>query len=129
MLNRLRNPDLRPILAALYAVAMLWLGFAHHMGQPGSAAAAGLERIVLPDGSVAEFCLPGADHKPGGTTGKSALPCDACLLTAMGGVVGEAPGLPRPAEIGASLTFVLEPAIVAQQRAERARSRGPPSLV
>lgn len=122
----LRSRSLRLTLAALYALAMVVVGFAHR--PVGGFAAAGIPAAqsaayVLPGGIVADLCATDAAapvHDAG--TGV----CDACLLTAAPGlVVAAAPALPGAAGP------VLEPVPAGHLADPAARfapvSRGPPS--
>jgi hypothetical protein len=80
-------------VAALYALSMAMLGFAHAMpARLSSAAGADLAAYVLPDGSVPSLCISG--ENPGKQMAAGQV-CDACLLTASPGLpissVGEPP--------------------------------------
>ncbi|QCI67198.1 hypothetical protein [Phreatobacter stygius] len=131
MLNRLRHPDLRPIVAALYAVAMLWLGLAHRAPAVAAAGHPEILRIALPDGSLTAWCLndlgqePG--QQPGHQPGRGTGPCDACLLIAAIGLPPVPAGLPAPANM--AVTRIAAPSVLAGTigAVDRPRSRGPPS--
>ena len=123
MLAILRISKFKPVVAALYAVAMLMLGFAH---MPVRAPAGGSGQAVaaaLPDGTPIAICGQAPDTSSGKHMAKH---CDACCLTAASGLIPspphflEAPGLstklpPPPALSSAAKTAALEP-----------QSRGPP---
>ncbi|MGL4285968.1 MAG: hypothetical protein ACRCVA_06470 [Phreatobacter sp.] len=128
MLARLRHPDLRPIVAALFAVAMIWLGLGHRPVGPG-AAPFGVSRLALalPDGSPAEFCAPASGEMPAGLPHVGAGPCDACVLAvrpAPLAVVARAapvtPGAPPMVQASAGAT--------PEDRLTRPQSRAPPPV-
>lgn len=55
MLARLRHPDLRPVVAALFAIAMVWLGLGHRPLQigAGNAPAPVVLATILDDAAIA----------------------------------------------------------------------------
>ncbi len=123
MLAILRMSNFKPVVAALYAVAMLMLGFAH-MPVVAPAGASGQVAAALPNGTPITIC----GHAPDAPSGKHlAKHCDACCLMAASGLIPspqllvEAPELsaklpPPPALSSPAKTAALEP-----------QSRGPPS--
>ena len=74
-------------VAALYALAMLLVGFAHVPLATGAERGPDLSAYALPDGTLPVFCAtegtgpdqPAARHGP--------QMCDACLVTAAPGLV------------------------------------------
>lgn len=127
MLARLRHPDLRPIVAALFAVAVIWLGLGHRPVVPGAAQPFGVSRLalVLPDGSPAEFCAPASGEMPAGLP--HAGPCDACVLAVRPVLLAVAvraapvrPGTPPVVQASAGVTLI--------DRLTRPQSRAPPPV-
>lgn len=85
MLRRLRQT--RPIcgFAALYALAMIVLGFAHQPLAVRSGAGVELAAYTLPDGSLPPLC--GHDGGDAPAQRVAAHICDACALAAAPGLV------------------------------------------
>ncbi|MCL8384224.1 hypothetical protein [Xanthobacter aminoxidans] len=114
---------LRVAAAALFVLAQLTLGFAHQpVALPSSEAPVDLAAYALPDGTLPDLCLNGADA---GTVLK-AHPCDACVLTSAPGLaVAPQPALAAPD--GRRIAHL--PVGCERQPAEQARgaqARGPP---
>lgn len=124
MLARLRHPDLRPVVAALFAVAMVWLGLGHRPIETRPGSSAGLVVLAaLPDGTVAELCALAPADAP--QSGAHAGRCDACLLALMPATVGAAArAVPSVEGTGAVAAATL--VLVAQLRPPRPPSRAPP---
>lgn len=135
VLQRLRlDHSLVRVMAGLYALLAVFIGFAHGPLGLGSANGATVaqqaryERVVLPDGSVAEICaandtLGSAHHMAAGHG------CDACRITS-------APGLETAAELGLGRADVTlravkapEPAAIYGQFLAEPTARGPPKPV
>jgi hypothetical protein len=124
-----RLSGIRPLVAALYAVAMLSLGFAHSyagLSDTSVFEAAALQAAAFAslDGVWRPIC---GRSKPGvPRPDSSGSPCDACRLTAAPGAIPAPPPLadaPRAAETLApprTLAFGAGKAVVEPQ------SRGPP---
>lgn len=112
----------RVAVAALYALAMLLLGFAH---QPAALAspAIDLSAFALPDGSLPELC-PGSRDDTGAIAGF--LVCEACLLVHGGGL------LPTPVALPSRVGFTRLPLdretapILSGRVAAAQRARAPP---
>lgn len=79
MLKRLRSIRLKWTVAALYAAAMIFVGFSHVSIARSGAAAIDLAAYALPDGTFGDLCLTDRQDEHGTTSGKH---CDACRLTA-----------------------------------------------
>lgn len=112
----------RVAVAALYALAMLLLGFAH---QPAALPRPpiDLSAFALPDGSLPEFC-PGSRDDSGAIAG--VLVCDACLLVHGGGLLPTPVALPsRPGFIRLALDKSSAP-ILSGRVAAAQRARAPP---
>lgn len=127
MLARLRHPDLRPVVAAIFAVAMIWLGLGHRPVVPGGADRFGPSRLALalPDGSLAEFCAPLSGETPPGLPHAGAGPCDACVLAvrpAPLAVVARA----APVTPGAAPMVRASAGVTLLDRSTRPQSRAPP---
>lgn len=76
-----------PLFAALYAVAMLSAGLAHHAGVARTGGTK-LVPVTLSDGTVVELCL--TSEQPAGHHAGAGKVCDFCRLS-------DAPGgLPAP---------------------------------
>lgn len=128
MLNRLRHPDLRPVIAALYAVAMLWLGLAHRPPVVATPGSAGILQVLLQDGSPDAWCLNDPGQPPVHAPGRGSGLCDACLLTAAIGLPPATAGLPVPAGVATGRAVARPALAVAARAVDRPRSRGPPLL-
>jgi hypothetical protein len=124
MLAVLRMSKFKPVVAALYAVAMLMLGFAQLLVRAPAGASSQAVAAALPDGTTIAICGQAPDTPSGKRMAKH---CDACCLTAASGLIPspavfvEAPELstklpPPPALSSPAKTAALEP-----------QSRGPPS--
>jgi hypothetical protein len=128
MLARLRHPDLQPIVAALFAVAMIWLGFGHRP----VAAYAGLpvEMVGLADGSVGLSALCSAEKTdiPRGLPHAGTFHCDACLI----GVEPKPQGLTgrsAPSVPGLGPVVAASDEVAPRRLASRPPSRAPPAVV
>jgi hypothetical protein len=125
MLDRLRNSGWKSLVAALYAMAMAVLGFAH---LPVAAAnvtpGAQIVLAALPDGTMPFICGQTDPAKP---VKNVAGRCDACQLTS-------APGaLPAPLVLVAPPVAMKLPPVrvirsAAKAEALEPQSRGPPQL-
>ena len=114
----------RVAVAALYALAMLLLGFAH---QPAalSRPTIDLSAFALPDGSLPELCL-GSRDDTGAIVG--VLVCDACLLVHGGGLLPTPVALPsRPGFTRLPLDKASAPVLSGRVAAAQ-RARAPPWL-
>ena len=85
MLRRFRHNRATFGLAALYALALVLLGFAH---RPAVAADARMEiaAYALPDGSVPPVC--GTPGDAGSGKSPASAHCEACALSAAPGLAG-----------------------------------------
>ena len=87
----------RRAVAALYALAMLLLGFAH---QPVAQAnpQIDLSAFALPDGSWPDLCRSQEDtpHDDTGGAARGLMTCAACLLVHGGGLLPSPMALPAP---------------------------------
>lgn len=119
MFALLRSKRLLRLIAALYALAMLTLGFAH-VAVAAPAVPAGVQ-LSLPDGSLLSLCLNE------GTDGVATqVHCEACVLTSapgLGAVALPAVSLPdfvvlavlSPADDAVPASYLIQP-----------KARGPP---
>ncbi|MEW6257231.1 MAG: hypothetical protein AB1592_14860 [Pseudomonadota bacterium] len=126
MFAGLRDQRWRLGAAALYALAMLLLGFAH-MPSAAQGVPQDLSAYALPDGYLPDICL-GKDEAPSGTHAPTPV-CAACLLTAATGLPPAAAGLAAPV-VFSLLPLLPEasaPRGVAPQKAHPAR--GPPATL
>lgn len=131
MLKLLRISGWKKLVAALYAVAMLALGFAHHqaslVASPASdISAAQLAAFALPDGTQPEICGGSKSGAPGSHHGL--LVCDACQLTAAPGAIPTPPTLIDAPRLAMKLPPVRAIVSIASAPALEAQSRGPPLL-
>lgn len=99
-MQQFRDRELRLIFAALYAVALILVAYAHKPISldlsTGTVPQAELAAYALPDGSVPVICLNGSSSGDGPTVGGAF--CDACLITAAAGLlVSQVPALDVPA--------------------------------
>ena len=121
---RCAKNTLRVLVAALYALAMTWLGFAH---QPVMAitAPSSLERLayVLPDGTLPDLCIPQSDSPTG--NGHFAT-CEACLVAGGHGTLAPPLTLPLPSKRVIARVEIAPSAALHTAARERARARGPP---
>ena len=124
MLRRFRQNRVAYGVAALYALAMVLLGFAHRPIATASDPRIDLAAYVLSDGALPPICGQTGDQVPG-PAAKSAH-CDACALSA-------APGLVLPPDQALFVPTIQTVALagpVQGQHAPLARhaptSRGPP---
>ena len=131
MLELLRIAGWKKLVAALYAVAMLTLGFAHH--QAGIAAAPAswtsthqLVALALPDGTALPICGNPKNGAPGSHHGL--LICDACQLTAAPGAIPSPPTLIDAPRLAMKLPPVRAIVSIASAPVLEAQSRGPPFL-
>lgn len=116
---------LRATVAALYALAMASLPFAHR--QAATAAEPDLSAYALPDGTLPILCTTnlkgsGKSHQGSGT-------CEACRLTSAPGLVLPALGaLPSPA-IATCVCIVAHVDVIAHQtRHHDGQPRAPPLI-
>lgn len=126
-----RGKNLATIVAALYAVAMLVLGFSH-VGFSDRASARQAESIVasLPDGTPVTLCLSAASPQEQGKPGRSghaAHFCAACCLTAAPGVLPSPPQIALDRLDSAPLAIAKNLSSAARSAALAPQSRGPPS--
>lgn len=123
MLANLRMSKIKSVVAALYAVAMLMLGFAHlPVGAP-AVASGQVAAAALPDGMPIAIC----GHPPDAPSGKHlAKHCDACCLTAAG-LIPSPPLFVEAPELSAKLPPPPALSSPAQAAALEPQSRGPPS--
>lgn len=85
MLRRFRQTRMTYIVAALYALAVLFVGLAHRPLGSQQASHVELANFVLPDGTVPPICgQDGNNHQDAG-----GVHCEACALSS-------APGLAAP---------------------------------
>jgi hypothetical protein len=85
IMNRMRRNRLGgTVAAALFALAAMLLGFAHHHAPPASTGPV----VLAPDGTIAVLCLaePGEDG-----TAETAPRCHACTLAAAAAAPPPAP--------------------------------------
>ncbi len=125
MMELLRKSRGKALVAALYAVAMLALGFAHHQRaavSPGAELAA----LVLQDGGQIPLCASGENGSGAPTSGHAQAICDACLLTAAPGAPAAPPVVCAPARLSARLAIVAQPTSAAKAFVHAPQSRGPP---
>ncbi len=129
MMERWRISRCKPVVAALYAVAMLTLGFAHsHASQPEASAIHGVTfqaaTFVLPDGAFPPICGPSKSGDPAHRS--AAVPCDACWLTAAPGAIPTPPPMLDAPLLAMKLPPVRVVVSVAETAALEPQSRGPP---
>lgn len=121
----LRQTRAKMLAAALYALAVVTLGFAHQpIGAKGPAQAE-FAAYALPDGTLPVICGHDDSGAPAGPIA-SAAHCDACALAA-------APGLPPPPAsalappLSRKVAFVATPAFLLPPPPIHApAARGPP---
>ncbi len=113
----------RMVFAALYALAMLLLGFAH---QPiARAGGIDLAAFALPDGSIPSLCTSAGDDA-GAPTLAGAVWCEACLLVHAGGLLPPPVALPCRPSLH-ERTSRAQPVLILSGRVAAAqRARGPP---
>lgn len=97
MLRRFRHTRASFGLAALYALALVLLGFAHRPPPAASDFRVDLAAYAMPDGSLPTLCGGAGDAGSGQST--ASVHCEACALSA-------APGL-----AGAPQVFVVAPTV------------------
>jgi hypothetical protein len=131
MMDRLRISGWRSLAAALYALAMALLGFAHlpagPVGNPsGLIASAQLAALALPDGVLPVICgqsgpdQPAQQHRRG--------PCDACQLTSAPGALPAPPAVLDSPRLAMIVPPVLAIVSVATGMSLEPQARGPPRL-
>ena len=127
MLAWLRNTRASTGFAALYALAMVTLGFAHQPVLIPAADEIVAAAYALPDGTLLPMCSHSGEQQPGGT--HASHPCDACALAA-------APGLAHVAHVVLITPVARRLALAFADEAQfspTARhaptSRGPPGFV
>jgi hypothetical protein len=129
MPERWRLTRCRPLVAALYAVAMLSLGFAHsHAGLPDTtvleAAALQAAAYATLDGLWPPIC---GQSKPGGAKPASGGgACEACQLTSAPGAIPPPPLLADPPRLAMKRPSVRTSASGAATVVVQPQSRGPP---
>ena len=129
MFDTLRSRRLRLCVAALYALAMLVLGFSHRLSAIESdpaASAVAVYAYALPGGLMQSFCK-GDDSASGKTAGNSV--CDACRLSDAPGMVAAPAAGPMIALGGRSVTEIVVEAQRVAASICRPVSRGPPSTL
>lgn len=126
MFDTLRSRRLRLCVAALYALAMLMLGFSHRLSAIESDSAAAVYAYALPGGLMQSFCK-GDDSASGKTAGNSV--CDACRLSDAPGMVAAPATGPMIALGGRSVTEIVVEAQRVAASICRPVSRGPPSTL
>lgn len=122
-----RRERWRVAVAALYALAMLLVGFAHVPLATGAERGPDLSAYALPDGTLPVFCAtegtgtdqPAARHGP--------QMCDACLVTAAPGLVPPHMALPAPPQAGARCAALPRRATRARAVWNVPQARGPPA--
>jgi hypothetical protein len=124
MLRRRRQTRSICGFAALYALAMILLGFAHRPLAIGSIVDVELAAYALPDGSLPSICGQDGDRTPAQRV--AAHICDACALAA-------APGLVAAPEAFAFIPTVRVVALAGESAGQHSpstrhapTSRGPP---
>lgn len=121
----------RLIFAALYALAMSFVGFAHQPLPLASATAqvteAELAAYALPDGTLPSLCLnSGGDGEAPVAFG---LHCDACLITAAAGLpTGGSDGLRLPVSRQQQSEIAPLPPLLAAASPRANTPRAPPAL-
>ena len=123
MLAALRRLNLKPLVAALYAVAMLTLGFAHLPIASTDSTSPAFAASALPDGTPIKICGQTPDAPAGKHVCKS---CDACRLTAAAGLVLAPPLSVEAADRSTLLPLALALMSPAKAAALEPQSRGPP---
>ncbi len=124
MLAILRMSKFKPVVAALYAVAMLMLGFAHQPVGAVAGTSGQLAAAALPDGMPIAIC----GHAPDAPSGKHfAKHCDACCLTAASGLIPSPPLFLEAPEFSVKLPPPPALSSPAKTAALEPQSRGPPS--
>jgi len=83
VLRAFRTSRLRFSIAALYALAVLFVGLSH---RPVVAADVDLSAYAIPGAVGPIFCLGSESDGPIGKAVSKAGPCDACRLTAVPGL-------------------------------------------
>jgi hypothetical protein len=120
---------IRPLVAALYAVAMLSLGFAHSyagLSDTSVFEAAALQAAAFAslDGVWRPIC---GQSKPGvPRPDSSGFACDACQLTAAPGVIPAPPPLAHAPRVARKLPPTRTLAFGAGKAVVEPQSRGPP---
>lgn len=85
MMRRFRHTRASYAFAALYALAIVLLGFAHQPIRANADIRADLAAYALPDGSLPPIC--GDVGAPGPGQGAAVAHCDACALSAAPGLL------------------------------------------
>lgn len=118
MFTPLRSKNLRSSVTALYAAAMLVLGFAHvALAQTTR----GAPSVTLADGIELSLCL----GSPGDNTVVLMI-CDACVLTSAPGLGAVATPTVAPPDLVASAGSLIADVVFVTRTVARPQSRGPP---
>jgi len=123
MLAGLRLSKFKLVVTALFAMAMLSLGFAHRPVETRDGSSLSVTASFLPDGTPIKICGQAQDA-PAGKKGCNS--CDACRLTATAGLLFSPPSPVTAPERSARLALVLALASPARTPALEPQSRGPP---
>lgn len=121
---------LRTFVIAWYALAIATAGFAHQ-ALPMAPSSPDLSAFVLPDGSVPDLCVEGANSSGSGglPQGTSQAFCDACLLTAAPGAVPAAGcWVPVRQAVSSPPSSVPVGRLALQPQHHVPHLRGPPAL-
>lgn len=123
----LRNLKWKTMIAALYVVTALLLGFAHaHSSATPSFRV--VATLSLPGGAAVPICGGSPSDRDGSKapahTGSGV--CDACMLTAAPGAIPEPPSLTTAPDRFVRLTISRNLATTAKSFALSPQSRGPP---
>ena len=125
MLDRLRKTGWKQVVAALYALAMIMLGFAHMpVAAVGGPAGAEVVALSLPDGTLPVVCGQSRPDTP--SQNHAANHCDACQLTSAPGALPSPPTLLDAPRLAMKLPPVRVIASVAAAQTLDPQSRGPP---
>ena len=128
MLDRSRISGWKLIVAALYAVAMLTLGFAHVKAGKSAgfqASSAQFAALALPDGAISPLCGK-APADPAHRHDRKI--CDACQLTSAPGAISAPPAALAAPRLIVRLAPPRLIASIAGPAAIKPQSRGPPEL-
>lgn len=124
MIDTFRSRTARVWLAALYALAVVLVGFAHRTPAAVADPAVVSAAYALPGGITPDLCTAAPD---GGLDHAATRSCDACRIADAPGLEAQPPvPLLQPAG-GRSVAAVLADSIVVAACLYRPRSRGPPS--
>ncbi|MBB4199824.1 hypothetical protein CCR94_23055 [Rhodoblastus sphagnicola] len=129
-MSDLRKLKWKAVIAALYAVTALLLGFAHvRVVAPFPSSQTAAAR-ALPDGTAIPICggAPSDGNGPGAPAHAGSGVCDACLLTAAPGWVAAPPRLFAPVSHAIRMTIARNLTSAAKTFALAPQSRGPPKV-